>query len=56
MEGFTACCNDVGLKLNKQETITVWRKLDKNGKWKAAFKKLIAFASEETFGGTRMHC
>jgi hypothetical protein len=54
IEGFTACCNEVGLKLNKQETITVWRKLDKKGKGKAAFKKLIAFASEETFGGVRL--
>jgi hypothetical protein len=54
MEGLTACCNEVGLKLNKQEMITVWRKLDKKGKGKAAFKKLIAFASEETFGGTRV--
>lgn len=53
MEGLTACCNHVGLNLNKQETITIWRKLDKKGKEKVAFKKLIALASEESFGSAR---
>ena len=54
IESLTNCCNHVGLKLNKQEILTIWRKLDKKGKGKVAFKKLIALASEEPFGGGRV--
>ena len=48
------CCIDVGIRFNEQEIITIWRKLDKKGKGKVAFKKLIALASEETFGNIRV--
>ena len=54
MEGLTACCNDIGLAFNEQEIITIWRKLDKKGKGKVAFKKLIALSSEEPFGSGRL--
>lgn len=54
MEGLTTCCTDIGLAFNEQEIITIWRKLDKKGKGKVAFKKLITLASEEPFGSGRM--
>jgi hypothetical protein len=54
IEGLTECCNSVGLRLNKQEVITIWRKLDKKGKGKVAFKKLLALASEEAFCSARV--
>eukprot|EP00804_Cyclotella_cryptica_P025317 CCRYP_012420-RA/>CCRYP_012420-RA protein AED:0.06 eAED:0.10 QI:4762/0.8/0.66/1/0.6/0.33/6/1549/641 len=53
IERLTDCCNDVGLKLNKQEIITIWRKMDKKGKGEVAFKKLLALASEEAFCSAR---
>lgn len=50
-DGLAKCCDSLGLKLNTQEIITIWRKLDKKGKGKVAFTKFIKIASEEAFGG-----
>jgi len=41
MAGLDACLVSVGLKLNKQEILTIWRKLDKKGKGKVLFMKLL---------------
>ena len=53
MDELADCCKHVGLKFNQQEVITIWRKLDKKGKGKVAFKKLIGLISEETFASQR---
>ena len=47
MDEFTACCKSVGMKLNKQEVVTLWRKVDKKGKGRVSFTKLIKLASEK---------
>ena len=44
---FTLCCEIVGLKLNKQEALTLWRKLDKKGKERISFTKVISMASDD---------
>ena len=41
MDDMAACCKSVGMNLNKQEVITLWRKVDKKGKGKVSFTKLI---------------
>ena len=53
MEGLAKCCSSIGLEFNKQEIITIWRKLDKKGKGKVAFKKLLNLASEDAFGSQK---
>ena len=52
-EGLAKCCKSIGLKLNEQELITIWRKLDKKGKGKVAFTKLLKLTSEDAFGSQR---
>ena len=51
MADFGACLGDVGLKLNKQETLTLWRKLDRRNKGKISFTKIVKLASVGPFGG-----
>ena len=52
-DGLAKCCESIGLNLNKQEMLTVWRKLDKKGKGIVAFKKLLTLVSEDAFGAQR---
>lgn len=40
-EQLMECCTSVGLKLNKQQMITLWRKIDKQRNGKVSFTKLI---------------
>ena len=49
-EALAKCCKSLGLEFNAQELLTIWRKLDKKGKGKVAFTKLIKLASEDAFG------
>jgi Ca2+-binding EF-hand superfamily protein len=44
------CCKSLGLELNTQELLTIWRKLDKKGKGKVAFTKLLKLALEDQWG------
>jgi len=44
-EGLAECCKSLRLKFNTQELLTIWRKLDKKGKGKVAFTKLLKVAS-----------
>lgn len=53
VEGLTECCNNVGLKFNKQEIITIWKKMDKKGNGKVPFKKFLALAAEDAFCSAR---
>lgn len=48
-DGLAKCCVSLGLELNTQELITIWRKLDKKGKGRVAFTKLLKLASEDAF-------
>jgi len=41
MSQLVSCCERVGLDLNKQQILTLWRKLDKKRKDKVSFTKLI---------------
>ncbi|KAL9185270.1 hypothetical protein ACHAXT_003047 [Thalassiosira profunda] len=45
-EGLEECLKALGIKLNAQELITVWRKLDKKGKGTVAFTKLLKLLSD----------
>ncbi|GMI32057.1 hypothetical protein TrRE_jg13361 [Triparma retinervis] len=46
--GLRACMVDVGLgKLKKQELITIWRKLDRKGKGKVSWMKLVKVAEDK---------
>ena len=47
MSDFTACCEKIQLNLNKQEVLTLWRKLDKRGKGKISFSKVVKMSSDE---------
>jgi len=47
MGDFEVCCNEVGLNLNKHETLTLWRKLDRKGKGRISFTKVIKMASDD---------
>lgn len=49
-DGLAQCCKSIGLGMNKQELMTIWRKLDKKGKGKVAFTKLLQLATEDLFG------
>jgi hypothetical protein len=40
-EQLAACCENVGLNLNKQQILTFWRKVDKKKKEKISFTKVI---------------
>eukprot|EP00581_Thalassiosira_minuscula_P030248 CAMPEP_0183766932 /NCGR_PEP_ID=MMETSP0739-20130205/11878_1 /TAXON_ID=385413 /ORGANISM="Thalassiosira miniscula, Strain CCMP1093" /LENGTH=266 /DNA_ID=CAMNT_0026005789 /DNA_START=68 /DNA_END=868 /DNA_ORIENTATION=+ len=52
--GLEKCCKSLGLDLHTQELLTIWRKLDKKGKGKVAFTKLLKLAaSEDAFGSQR---
>ncbi|KAL7554032.1 hypothetical protein ACHAWF_017896 [Thalassiosira exigua] len=51
--GLAQCCKSLGVELNTQELMTIWRKLDKKGKGKVAFTKLLKLASEDAFGSQR---
>ena len=46
MDEFAECCKKIQLVLNKQEIITIWRKIDRKGKGKVTFTKLIKMASD----------
>jgi hypothetical protein len=47
------CLNEYcGLKLRKQQLICVWRKLDKKGKGKVSFSKLVRLAENLPIGVT----
>jgi hypothetical protein len=46
MGEMAACCRSVGMILNEQEVITLWRKVDKKGKGKVSFTKLIKLSSD----------
>lgn len=46
MNEMAACCRSVGMSLNEQEVITLWRKVDKKGKGKVSFTKLIKLSSD----------
>jgi len=48
MDQFEMCCITVGLKLNKQEIITLWRKIDRKEKGKVSFTKVVKFAEERS--------
>ena len=50
-DGLAICCKSLGLELNTQELLTIWRKLDKKGKGKVAFTKLLNLALEDQWGG-----
>lgn len=40
---------NVGLKLNKQQLLTLWRKLDRKGRGKVSINKVVKMASEDLF-------
>lgn len=44
----TACCQKIGLDLNKQQILTLWRKVDKKRKDKVSFTKIIKLLETET--------
>lgn len=46
MDEFERCSKMIGLKFNKQELITLWRKIDRKGKGRVTFTKLIKLASD----------
>ena len=48
-DGLAECFKSLGIELNTQELITVWRKLDKKGKGKVAFTKLIKLVTDNNF-------
>lgn len=52
-DGLAKCCESLGLKLNTQELLTIWRKLDKKGKGKVAFVKLLKLVSDDTYFSQR---
>lgn len=41
MTDLATCCQKVGIELNKQQILTVWRKIDKKRKNKVSFTKII---------------
>lgn len=47
MDEFTTCCEKVGLILNTQEVITLWRKINKRNKERVSFTKVVKLASEQ---------
>ena len=47
MEQLAACCERIGLDLNEQEVITLWRKMSKRNKNRISFTKVIKLASDQ---------
>ena len=45
-ERLAICCNKIGMKFNKQEINTIWRRLNPKGKESVVFSKLIKMAEE----------
>lgn len=45
-ERLAKCCNKIGMKFNKQEINTIWRRLNPKGKESVVFTKLIKMAEE----------
>ena len=43
-DDMVTCVTGAGLKLKKQELITIWRKVDRKGKGKVSFMKLVKLA------------
>ena len=48
-DGLEKCLKSLGLKLNSQELLTIWRKLDKKGNGTVSFTKLIKLASDDSY-------
>ena len=46
MNEFDCCCKKINFILNQQELITLWRKIDRKGKGKVTFTKVIKLASD----------
>ena len=46
IDEFSTCCKEIRLPLNEQELITLWRKIDRKGKGKVTFTKVIKLASD----------
>eukprot|EP00816_Leptocylindrus_hargravesii_P009460 CAMPEP_0196822484 /NCGR_PEP_ID=MMETSP1362-20130617/83644_1 /TAXON_ID=163516 /ORGANISM="Leptocylindrus danicus, Strain CCMP1856" /LENGTH=623 /DNA_ID=CAMNT_0042202049 /DNA_START=1028 /DNA_END=2899 /DNA_ORIENTATION=+ len=46
IDEFECCCKMINLRFNKQELITLWRKIDRKGKGRVTFTKLIKLASD----------
>ena len=49
MNDFEVMSKSVGLKLNKQQLLTLWRKLDKKGRGKVSLTKVVKMASDDLF-------
>ena len=47
MDDCIKCCEHIGLQLNKQEIITLWRKVNKKNKSSVSFTKFVKLASDE---------
>mmetsp|Transcript_18470 Transcript_18470/g.21249 ORF Transcript_18470/g.21249 Transcript_18470/m.21249 type:complete len:685 (+) Transcript_18470:124-2178(+) len=47
IDGFTSCCLTIGLQLNEQELLTLWRKIDERVKGKVSFAKIIRIAEQD---------
>jgi hypothetical protein len=50
LEDLIECCESIGLDLNKQEVLTIWRKIDKKRKGVLSFTKLVHFLEREIEG------
>lgn len=46
IDQFEECCRHVDLNFNRQELITLWRKIDRKSKGKVTFTKVIKLASD----------
>ena len=52
MECVRLCLSQIdgsSLDLNKQEVLTIWRKLDRKGKGKVPFRKLLTLCQKPAF-------
>lgn len=47
MVDLSTCCQKIGLELNKQQILTVWRKIDKKRKNKVSFTKIISLLESD---------
>ena len=48
-DGLEKCLKSLGLKLNSQELLTIWRKIDKKGNGTVSCTKLIKLASDDSY-------
>lgn len=48
MVELAACCDKVNANFNKQQVLTLWRKIDKLGRGKVSFAKVIKIISQDT--------